>query len=106
MALCYIPLRSRHRAGEVIDIQNRIGTLSLCDFHGRMRRYYWDDITVARHFVSYVERDLSSRATSVPVTNMKSTLTLKLLPPDSDPFKANAGKGLMGALAAYCYHYI
>ncbi|KAG1737721.1 hypothetical protein EDD22DRAFT_852165 [Suillus occidentalis] len=69
-------------------------------------RYYWDDITVTRHFVSYVERDLSSRTTSVPVTNMKSTLTLKLLPPDSDSFKANAGKGLMGALAAYCYHYI
>ncbi|KAG1760156.1 hypothetical protein EDD22DRAFT_955190 [Suillus occidentalis] len=100
MALCCIPLRPRHRAGEVIDIQNRIGTPSLCDFHGRMRRYYWDDITVARHFVSYAERDLLSRATSVPVTNMKSTLTLKLLPPDSDPFKAIAGKGSM-ALAAY-----
>ncbi|KAG1719017.1 hypothetical protein EDD22DRAFT_855137 [Suillus occidentalis] len=73
---------------------------------GDIERYYWDDITVTRHFVSYVERDLSSRTTSVPVTNMKSTLTLKLLPPDSDSFKANAGKGLMGALAAYCYHYI
>ncbi|KAG1816317.1 nucleoporin Nup186/Nup192/Nup205 [Suillus subaureus] len=51
-----------------------------------------------RHLVSYVERDLSSGATSAPVINMKSTLKL-LPPPDSDSFKANAGKKLIGALA-------
>jgi nuclear pore complex protein Nup205 len=51
-----------------------------------------------RHLVSYVERDLSSSTTSVPVINMKSTLKL-LPPPDSDSFKANAGKRLIGALA-------
>jgi len=50
-----------------------------------------------RHLVSYVEHDLSSSATSAPPVNMKSTL--RLLPlPDSDSFKANAGKKLVGAL--------
>ncbi|KAG0707241.1 nucleoporin Nup186/Nup192/Nup205 [Suillus ampliporus] len=51
-----------------------------------------------RHLVSYVERDSSSSATSAPAMNMRSTLRL-LPPPDSDSFKANAGKRLVGALA-------
>ncbi|KAG1728877.1 nucleoporin Nup186/Nup192/Nup205, partial [Suillus paluster] len=51
-----------------------------------------------RHLVNYVERDMSSSATSAPAMNMKSTLRL-LPPPDSDSFKANAGKRLVGALA-------
>ncbi|KAG2143441.1 nucleoporin Nup186/Nup192/Nup205 [Suillus bovinus] len=51
-----------------------------------------------RHLVSYVERDLSSSEISAPIINMKSTLRL-LPPPDSDSFKANAGKRLIGALA-------
>jgi len=51
-----------------------------------------------RHLVSYVERDLSSSATSAPPVNMKSTL--RLLPlPSSDSLKANAGKKLVGVLA-------
>lgn len=50
-----------------------------------------------RHLVSYVGHDSSSSATSAPPVNMKSTL--RLLPlPDSDSFKANAGKKLVGAL--------
>jgi hypothetical protein len=51
-----------------------------------------------RHLVSYVERDSSSSATEAPIINMKSTLRL-LPPPDSDSFRANAGKRLIGALA-------
>lgn len=51
-----------------------------------------------RHLVSYVERDSSSSATEAPIINMRSTLKL-LPPPDSDSFRANAGKRLIGALA-------
>jgi len=62
-------------------------------------------LLLRRHLVSYVGHDLSSHATSAPVINMKSTFKF-LPPPDSDSFKANTGKRLIGALPAYCDHYI
>ncbi|OJA08231.1 hypothetical protein AZE42_08910 [Rhizopogon vesiculosus] len=75
--------RLRNEAQE--EVKNMLGTTEM------VLLLLW------RHLVSYVEHDLSSSATSAPPVNMKSTL--RLLPlPDSDSFKANAGKKLVGAL--------